>query len=303
MKSAIQFKLETAGLDEREAKVLDFIHAKNKAKDRMDQMSAFENDPEHMRRMTLKAAEDGKSVCIDTVLGQIYKNALPYNDPDKNLSPSDAGAEVRDFIAKRCDNKPTEYYVREALKKNNSSVLRTIVTEAENAAKHAVTIKKNNIGRIDPESIHYDPTANDTAIKNINAKMSLDEISDIIKNNVQTTIDAEKQKVADEDQYRHDIEDTLAQDNKIMDNQTMQDAVNEATNYRFSGRPKVYQPSLFEAIMMNKANKMQGSDPQDIFTEAVHEYTKLAMLKALKLENFDLRNTRDMTYKYITNKA
>ena len=40
MKSAIQFKLETAGLDEREAKVLDFIHAKNKAKDRMDQMSA-----------------------------------------------------------------------------------------------------------------------------------------------------------------------------------------------------------------------------------------------------------------------
>ena len=92
MKSAIQFKLETAGLDEREAKVLDFIHAKNKAKDRMDQMSAFENDPEHMRRMTLKAAEDGKSVCIDTVLGQIYKNALPYNDPDKNLSPSDAGA-------------------------------------------------------------------------------------------------------------------------------------------------------------------------------------------------------------------
>ena len=119
MNSAIQAKLNTAGLDEREAKVLDFIQAKKDAKEKLDSMAAFKASPTHQNAMAAKAAEDSKSVCIDTVLGKIYQNALPYNDPDKNLSSAEVGGEIHNFIAKRTDGKPTEYYVREALKRTN----------------------------------------------------------------------------------------------------------------------------------------------------------------------------------------
>ena len=303
MNSAIQATLDTAGLDEREAKVLDFIQAKKDAKEKIDGMAAFKASSTHQNAMALKAAEDGKSVCIDTVLGKIYQNALPYNDPDKNLSPSDVGGEIHNFIAKRTDGKPTEYYVREALKRTNSGVLKTIVTEAEKACSKAISYKKkNNIGHIDVMSLNYDPAAMNDSVDAITGKLSGDEISEIIQNNVANAINDEKQKAAAEDQYKTDIQDTLAADDKVMDDASMESTMAKITNFKSCRQPKVYQPSLFEAVMMNKAEKMDGADPSAIFTEAVHEYTKLAMLKALKLEDFNLQSVKEMAYDYINGK-
>lgn len=302
MNSAIQATLDTAGLDEREAKVLDFIQAKKDAKEKIDGMAAFKNSPSHQNAMALKAAEDGKSVCIDTVLGKIYQNALPYNDPDKNLSSSAVGGEIHNFIAKRTDGKPTEYYVREALKRTNSGVLKTIVTEAEKACTKSVSCKKKNIGHIDVMSLNYDPAGMDDTVNAITGKLSGDEISEIIQNNVANAINDEKQKAAAEDQYKTDIQDALAADDKVMDDASMESTMAKITNFKSSMMPKVYQPSLFEAVMMNKAEKMDGADPSAIFTEAVHEYTKLAMLKALKLEDFNLRTVKEMAYDYINGK-
>lgn len=302
MNSAIQAKLDTAGLDERESKVLDFIQAKKDAKEKLDSMAAFKASPTHQNAMAAKAAEDSKSVCIDTVLGKIYQNALPYNDPDKNLSSEEVRCEIHNFLAKRTDGKPTEYYVREALKRTNSGVLKTIVTEAEKACSKSLSFKKKNIGHIDVTSLNYDPNGMDDTVANITGKLSGDEISEIIQNNVANAINDEKQKAAAENQYKTDIQDTLAADDKVMDDASMESAMAKITNFKSARQPKVYQPSLFEAVMMNKAEKMDGADPSAIFTEAVHEYTKLAMLKALKLEDFNLQTVKEMAHDYINGK-
>lgn len=302
MNSAIQAKLDTAGLDEREAKVLDFIQAKKDAKEKLDSMAAFKASPTHQNAMAAKAAEDSKSVCIDTVLGKIYQNALPYNDPDKNLSSAAVGGEIHNFLAKRTDGKPTEYYVREALKRTNSGVLKTIVTEAEKACSKSLSFKKKNVGHIDVTSLNYDPNGMNDTVAAITGKLSGDEISEIIQNNVANAINDEKQKAAAETQYKTDIQDTLAADDKVMDDASMESAMAKITNFKSAKQPKVYQPSLFEAVMMNKAEKMDGADPSAIFTEAVHEYTKLAMLKALKLEDFNLQTVKKMAHDYINGK-
>ena len=64
-------------------------------------------------------------------------------------------------------------------------------------------------------------------------------------------------------------------------------------------QPRVYQPSLFEAISIGIAKNMTEATGSDIMTEAIHEYTKLNIIKALKLESFNIDSIKKLANSYL----
>lgn len=283
-------------LDTRTNKVMDFINAKAKEQAGQKAQAELDASPEMKYKKLNEEYKNAPSVCIDTILGRLYKDALPFDDPKKNCSDDDARDEIRDYIAKRTNGKISEWYVREALKKNKSTTLQNLLNESVAIAKKFYSEKSKDIGQINLKDLNFNMNMDDEGLTQISKKLDLDEISEIIHNNVQKALQDETDKAKKEEEYKKQIEDTLAQDTSVTDDASMESAIEKMNIVK---RPQVYQPSLFEAILLGKASTMQESVNSDLISEAVHEYTKLNITKALRLEKFDLAGIRKMANSYI----
>lgn len=282
-------------LDQRESKVLNFINARNKENSAMAQNDALFNSPEMKLRKLGSECGNGKSVCIDTLLGKLYKDALPFDDPKKNCSIDDARDEMHAFIAKRTDGKNSEYYVREAIRRNNSSLLKSILAESESVTKEFYKEKAKDIGNINIKDLNFRMNTDEEELTKITKKLEFDDIADIIHGNVQKAIKAEVEKAKKEEEYNKMIEDSLANDVSVQDDTSMESALSK---FKVVAQPTVYQPSLFEAVMMGSTSIVHESTGENMFHEAVHEYTKLNIVKALKLESFTVDSVKKLANKY-----
>ena len=284
-------------LNQRESLVRNFINAQNSEINKTAEINNLDNNETLKYRKLNAETTRAKCVCIDNILGKIYKNALPFNDPKKSASDDEVRNDMHNFIANRTDGKNSEYYIREAIKRTNSSTLKAILTEAENFAKKYYSETVANIAQIRVSDINFNPNDNTSELDKINKKLDLDEIAEIIQNNVQKAIHDESEKAKKEEEYNKNMEDMLAQDTDVQDDSTMESALgkmNIGINH-----PKIYQPSLFESIMLGKSTEMTESSINDIFNESVHEYTKLNVIKALKLESFNLKSIKNMADIYL----
>lgn len=282
-------------LDKRESRVMDFIDAKNREIAKDNQYADIQASPDVKFRKLNSECQKGKSMCIDEVLGKIYKDALPFDDPSKNCSDKDASALIKDFIGKRTDGKNSEFYVREALKRNNSSILNTILSESEAIVKDFYKEKAKDIGKINISDLNFKVNPED-GVERITKKLDMDEISSIIQNNVQKAIQDESDKAKREEEYMKGIEDSLTNNMDVTDDTSMESALNAMQPIK---QPTVYQPSLFEAIMLGNTKMMTESTNEDIFSKSVSEYTMLSMAKALKLENFTVESVRKLANSYL----
>ena len=281
----------------QEAEVLSFIDNLNKLKEQEQVVSQRNASKEMKLRKINSEAEKGRSYCIDSILGKIYKDALPFEDPQRNCSNDTARCTMHDFIAKRCDGKNTEYYVREALKKTGSPTLKTMMDGVNNIVREFCLESSKNIGTIKIEDLNFNVNKYDDQLNRIAKNMDADEISDIIQNNVAKTINDESLRAENEEKYRQSIEDKLTKDETVTDDASMEAAIEKMVPmYK---QPKVYQPSLFEAITVGKANMMKESAMDEVLQESVREFTKLNVVKALALEKFDLTKVKDMAYHYL----
>jgi vacuolar-type H+-ATPase subunit E/Vma4 len=113
--------------------------------------------------------------------------------------------------------------------------------------------------------------------------MELDEVSDAIMNNVTKALQTEQDKAKKEAEYNQQIEDKLTADPNVVDDASMEAAMNKL---KVSNGPKVYQPSLFEAVLIHNANHMPDASATEVMTETIHEYTLWNVMKTLRLENF-----------------
>lgn len=283
-------------LTQRESKVMDFINAKNKEKLDATKYDNINSSPEVKLRKLNEEYIKGKSVCLDTILGRLYKDALPFDDPKKNCSDDDARDVMHDYISKRTDGKCSEWYVREAIKRTDSSTLKQMLTEAENIAKNFYKEKASNIGSINLKDLNFNMNLDDEGLNKITKKLELDEIAEIIHGNVQKALTDESNKAKREEEHNKKIEDTLANDMSVVDDSSMESAMDKLN---LSNQPTVYQPSLFEAIMIGNTKVMTESAGKDIITESIHEYTKLNISKALRLESFTLDSIKKLANSYV----
>ena len=181
-------------LANRESKVLDFINAKNKEASTIAQKNSLELSPELQRRKLNSESQKAVSICIDTLLGRLYKDALPFDDPKKNCSDDAARDEIHDFISKRTGGKDSEYYIREAIKKNNSTTLKNILTEAQAISKKFLMEKGKDIGKVSIKDLNFKFNLDDENLTKITKKLEFDEISEIIRDNVKKAIRDESEK-------------------------------------------------------------------------------------------------------------
>lgn len=283
-------------LDTRQSLVQDFINSTNRERELINQNKKFENSPEMKLRKLNSEKERAKSVCIDTILGNIYRGALPYNDPHKNYSDDQAASEINGFISNRTGGHNSEYYIREALKKTKSHCLNNILTEAEKISKKFYNEKYQELPSINMKDINFNPNAYNDDIKKSLRNMDADEIADAIAANVKKAMDDEESKVKKENDYAKSIEDKLANNSEVIDDTSMESAMKTLDTIN---RPRVYQPSLFEGILLGKTKHMTESSMENVMIETVREYTKLNLVKALKLERFTLDNIRKMANNYL----
>lgn len=283
-------------LDARTDKVLDFINAKAKEQAAIKYQDSLNASPEIKLKKLNDEYRNAPSVCIDTILGRLYKDALPFDDPKKNCSDDEARAEIHDYIARRTNGHNSEWYVREAIRRNNSSTLKGILNESTRIARKFYQEKAKNIGQINLDDLNFNMNMDDEGLSKISKKLELDEISDIIHNNVQKALQDESDKAKKEEEYNKQIEDALAQDTSVVDDASMESAMERMQVVK---RPTIYQPSLFEAILLNRAGLMKESTNDNLISEAVHEYTKLNITKALQLEKFDLDSIRKLANSYV----
>lgn len=118
----------------------------------------------------------------------------------------------------------------------------------------------------------------------------------------------EIKRVKDEQQKIKDIEDSMKNDENI----TTESAYEKALVLKGVKSPssKLYQPTLFEGIMINKMNlvKESGADLDPAiqhklaFMESVKEYTKLSVLNSLMLESYNGVSAKKLANNYATMK-
>ena len=273
-------------LDERESKVLDFIRAKEAEASHREMQDRIMQTPEMKYNKLNDEYRKGTEVCLDTILGRIYKDALPFEDPQKNCSDDCAAAVVHDFIDRRTGGKGTEWYVREALKRTESPTLQKILEAVKSFCDDFYREKTSELATIDIKDLNFNRNYSMDELNKITKDLEMDEISSIIHDNVQKSLQDEKDRVAREDEYKKKVEDSLSEDMTVTDDKSLQEAVD---NLRATIMPRIYQPSLFEAILTSKTKSfMESADTATSpMFEAIHEYTLLNMAKALRLESFN----------------
>lgn len=286
-------------INQRETNFLHFINSYDEEKRKSEGIQKTLSDPVIQRRKLNSECDKGKSICLDTIFGKIYKDALPFDDPQKKCSCDTARDIMHDYINKRSCGKGAEWYVREAIRKTDSSTLKAIMAEAECMVKEFYQEKSKDVGKINIKDLNFYINSSDEKMDKISRRMNLDDVSDIIRRNVEKTIQDEVDKSKREEEYSKEIEDKLANDMDVQDDASMESAIEKMNIYR---KPEVYQPSLFESIMIRNASVYKESSNDNILSETIHEYTKLNISRALKLERFTLDDIKKMTYEYVNNK-
>ena len=316
-----------ATFNDREQKVLSFMEHVQEAKLMQEEEDAFKSSTDYKLKLLDKAEQDGRNVCLDNIFCRIYKNAVPLNADYKQAYTDDLDTAFNDFMSQRCP-KGIEFYVKEGLRKKSPFAKRVLeaVTDLVNSEMND---KAMNIEDYDPKDLVFNNS--DVVQKRLDVigqDLSVPEISQAINDNVKATAISEIQRAKERKEELKKVEDELANDVKI----TTEESVKEALELRGLTETRDYEPTLFEAVFINKINKLtplyesgmldgkyiyntladygkeetvneSGEAPSAsleelAFIEAVKEYTGLSMLKALKFESFNKNYINDLAQEY-----
>jgi hypothetical protein len=303
-----------------ESKVLSFIDQIEAERQQKAQDNELVNSIEYKYKCLNKAKEDCKRQCLSKIFEKFYRNSIPLNDEYKTACSDDINSDIPGFVKNR-GHEDLVYYVGEAVPKSKAACR---IMESVNAiVNETFKDKEMNIANYQASDLVF--KMDDELEKKLDItsqNLELDDLSQIIHDNVKTTAVAEIKRAKREKDANKALEEELANDLSVNDETTLEFAL----ELRGMKEKKVFQPSLFEGIMIGKLEKatlMQesgnnstylynalsdyGIDNQSFasaeeiaFVESVREYTLLNISKALKLENFNLNNIRLMAQNYAT---
>lgn len=315
-------------LSTRKENVFNFLDEVRAQKEQENRDREFNNTEDYKLKCLNRNQDEAKGICLDMVFSKIYKDALPLNNDYKVAHGDDLDAEMRDFINCRCP-KGMSYYVHEGIKKGSESA-KKIMDETDKIVNDDYNKKALNIEDYDANDLTF--KADDTIVNKIdvmNKKLNLDDLSETIKDNVKTSAISEIQRAKKAENEAKAVEKELADNINIK----TEAQIDEALELRGMNVKKDFEPSLFQGIMIGKLNKLQQMNEsgmlkpvciyntleefglpepktdgvhyatveEQAFVETVKEYTKLNIIKALKLERFNINDIKNMAYDYASN--
>lgn len=305
-----------------EGKVLSFIDQIEADRQQKVQDTEFTNSMEYKYKCLNKAKEDCKKQCLTKIFEKFYRNAIPLNDEYKTAYCDDLNSDIPGFVKSRGYD-DLVYYVGEAMRKGSKAACR-IMESVQAIVDESFKDKEMNIADYQASDLVFKMDDNiEKKIDVTTQDLEMDDLSQIIANNVKSTAAAEIKRAKREKDNAKALESELANDLSI----TNESAIDFALELRGLKDKKVFQPSLFEGIMIGKLEQVSmmsesttnsvylynaladygmGENtsfaiPEEIaFVESVREYTLLNISKALKLENFNLGMIREMAQDYAT---
>ena len=308
--------------NDRERTVLDFMdRVKQKRRDEQKE-NEFKQSSTYKLRELDKQEKKARCDCANMVFAKLYRDAVPLSDDYKVAHKDDLDNEIREFISARAPQGDIEYYVREAIKKG-SKPAKDIQESVDTLVNNFYAEKAMDINKWNVEDLVF-RTGEDTQqkINAITQDLALDDVTQIIRDNVKSSAISEITRAKKEKQEIEELENELSNDMKVK--------TEEAIDYRLAlaglTERKVFNPSLFQGIMIGKVNqltKMQESGTLDsdflyntledygmmesskepsieerAFVESVKELTKIQLIKTLCMEHFKLQDIRDMALEY-----
>ena len=308
--------------NDRERTVLDFMdRVKQKRRDEQKE-NEFKQSSTYKLRELDKQEKKARCDCTNMVFAKLYRDAVPLSDDYKVAHRDDLDNEIREFISARAPQGDIEYYVREAIKKG-SKPAKDIQESVDRIVNNFYAEKAMDINKWNVEDLVF-RTGEDTQqkINAITQDLALDDVTQIIRDNVKSSAISEITRAKKEKQEIEELENELSNDMKVK--------TEEAIDYRLAlaglTERKVFNPSLFQGIMIGKVNQLTemqesgtlGSDflyntledygmmestqepsiEERAFVESVKELTKIQLIKTLCMERFKLQDIRDMASEY-----
>ena len=302
-----------------EGKVLSFIDKIEADRQQQVQDTELTNSMPYKYKCLDKAKEDCKKQCLAKIFEKFYLKAIPLNAEYKTSYEDEIKSDIPEFVKKRGHDELV-YYVGEAI--NKSEAAKKICEAVDAIVDDQFKDKELNINKIPADQLVF--KMDDELVKKIDVttdNLGLNDLSEIIADNVRSTAAAEIRRAKQAKEEAKALEAELANDLNI----TNESAIDFALELRGLKNNKIFQPSLFEGIMIGKLEKASMmiesgatstylyntlveygmpennsfASPEEVaFVESVREYTLLNMAKALKLENFNISMMRDLAQEY-----
>lgn len=308
-----------------EQKVFGFIDKIDSDRREKIQDTELQNSMEYKYKCLQNAKDDCRKQCLSKIFEKFYLNAIPLNDEYKNACSEEIKSDIPAFVKHR-GHEDLVYYVGEALKRcgREGNPAKSIMEAVDAIVDGAFRDKEMNLKDYQSSDLVF--KMDDEIVKKIDVAsqdLGLDDLSKVIADNVQSTAEAEIIRAKKEKEEARALEAQLANNLNI----TSEAAIENELALRGLTDKKIFQPSLFEGIMIGKLEKTSlmaesgsstylynalseygiNSDgsfasPEEVaYVESVREYTLLNISKALKLENFTLNMLREMAQDYAMN--
>lgn len=279
------------------------------------------NNSYKMKMMKLnEEKEKCRKYCINSILTSMYKDALPISNDYKVVY----GDELKDDIVSFITDNPMkkDYYVTDNYE--NSPIMKSLNEKVKHLTEKMFEELETNMDETNPDDIKFEPTSElDNSLQKITDDMGVDDVSNVIANNVQIVAKDEIERAKKEKETRADIEKQLANDLSI----TTKESVDHYLALHDLNTKKDFNPRLFQGIMIGKTKKIAESanngthsgkylfnalesysshDTSDhvstimeeALLESIKDFTKLSMLKALKLEKLNKYDTSRLAFEY-----
>lgn len=304
-----------------EGKVLNFINQIESDRVQQVQDTELKNSMEYKYKCLNKAKDDCKKYCLSRIFEKFYRDAIPLNDEYKTAYSDEIKNDIPGFVKSR-GHEDISYYIGEAIEKCKSEAACNIRDKVQTLVDESFKDKELNIKDCNADDLVFRmDDVLDRKINVISQDLELDDLSEIIASNVKSTALAEIRRAKREKEEAKALENELANDINI----TSESAIEFALELRGLKDTKVFQPSLFEGVMLGKLEKASlmaesGStsvylyntladygmgdntsfaSPEEIaFVESVREYTLLNIAKALRLENFTVGMVKELAQDY-----
>ena len=306
-------------------KVLNFIDELEQERRNEVDNNRFKDSISYKYNCLNNAKKDGVEECLSKSFEKFYLDAIPLNDEYKTANHDDLCNDVHDFIKKN-GAKSMTYYVGEARKK--SPVMKKLYESVEKLVDDKFKEKEEKINETKPELdlVFKMDGETEKKIDVINQDLELDDIAKVISDNVRNTAMSEINRAKEEKENMKQIETDLANDINVKS----EAAIERELSLRGINQKAVFQPSLFEGIMIGKMNKLsyttestddvylynamkdytgafyeggESATAEEIaFVESVRELTLLSMERALKIKKYSLQDIKNLANEYASMK-
>lgn len=294
-------KNDTSLLQEKKKEVADFLNGIERRVESRKAAVQAQAKPSYRLSVLGAKEKEARNICASALICNLYRNALPVDDVYRCGNGDQLDDKFRQFI-KGNHGKNVYEYLCSCAEKGSRPAKVLMESVKDYVSSKFLPFYEDYEKNVTEAEINPKDATTAGELEKISSKLSYDEISKVITDNVKSTIQEEIERTRKEDEEVQKLEEELKQNEEV----TTEAAVDDYVNLYMKKKP--YEAGLFTSIMINKVNKLKDYmedeelDDEHIqkqaFMEAVEEYTMWEMLSVMNMETLKRRDIQKLANDY-----